>query len=580
MIKPTTLLPVLLLALAFCSCSKYSKLEKKQEKVQSGNERKKSAEESTLFFDAEKARLVGDAKLAYALYTTLVESYPENATARYNLARLQFQRQEIAAAEKNAQRAYEINPKNKHFTELYAELLFYQKKNKQAEGLLNALVQNDPDNEEYLYRLAMFHVKNKEYDKAVQSLNQLESKTGFNEDIIIERKNIYLKQGKTEQAIAEMKKLRESSPQTVQYPLMMIEIYENAGQKDKARMMYDELEINYSQDPVAQVELARYYFDQKNFTRSNQYMEKVMKNRNLDPETKIALLIPMLRNLENGSEEDKRLVVSMSKSIAEESPDNKDAVGLYAEVLYFMKNFDEALVQYRKALKLDASAFQPWNQMVTIYSERQQLDSALFYCNKSLEIFPNNPQPYFLKGLLYIQLKESGKAIKPFNQVLDLEPENPALVAQVYSLLGDAYHAEKNYPYSDSCYEKALTLQPDDASTMNNYAYYLSLRKEKLDVAERLSKRSLELMPDSKSFLDTYGWILYQQGKYTEAKVLIEKAVRLAGDDDGTLLDHLGDIYFRLNDAQKATQFWKQAKEKGADNPLLQKKINDGKIYE
>jgi tetratricopeptide (TPR) repeat protein len=87
-------------------------------------------------------------------------------------------------------------------------------------------------------------------------------------------------------------------------------------------------------------------------------------------------------------------------------------------------------------------------------------------------------------------------------------------------------------------------------------------------------------MPNSKSFLDTYGWILYQQGNYTEAKIYIEKAIAAAGDDDGTLLEHLGDVYFKLNETEKAIEYWKKAKSKGEDNPLLLKKISEGKLYE
>ena len=128
--------------------------------------------------------------------------------------------------------------------------------------------------------------------------------------------------------------------------------------------------------------------------------------------------------------------------------------------------------------------------------------------------------------------------------------------------------------------EKALKILPDDATTLNNYAYYLSLRKNKLDKAEKMSKKSLQLQPDSKSFLDTYGWILYQQGKYTEAKDYIEKAIKAGGQEDGTLYEHLGDIYYKLNEVDKAKENWKKAKEKGEDSPLLNKKMNEGKLYE
>jgi Tfp pilus assembly protein PilF len=208
------------------------------------------------------------------------------------------------------------------------------------------------------------------------------------------------------------------------------------------------------------------------------------------------------------------------------------------------------------------------------------MDSVVAYADKSIAVFPNNALPYFYKGIALVQAKKPELAIQPLNHALDLESENQALIAQLYATLGDVYNTQQNYSYSDSCFEKALKIQPDDASTLNNYAYYLSVRKIKLSDAERMSKKSLELMPNSKSFLDTYGWILYQQGNFTEAKIYIEKAIAAAGDDDGTLLEHLGDVYFKLNETEKAIEYWEKAKSKGEDNPLLLKKISEGKLYE
>ncbi|MBK7384433.1 MAG: hypothetical protein IPI81_14055, partial [Flavobacteriales bacterium] len=59
-------------------------------------------------------------------------------------------------------------------------------------------------------------------------------------------------------------------------------------------------------------------------------------------------------------------------------------------------------------------------------------------------------------------------------------------------------------------YDKALARIPDDATTLNNYAYYLSVRGEQLEKAERMSKRSNELAPGQPSYQDTYAWVLFR----------------------------------------------------------------------
>lgn len=95
-----------------------------------------------------------------------------------------------------------------------------------------------------------------------------------------------------------------------------------------------------------------------------------------------------------------------------------------------------------------------------------------------------------------------------------------------------------------------------------------------------MSKRSLELRPGEATFLDTYGWILYKQGKYQEAKRYVEDAIKRTPDADGTLWDHLGDINYKLNNIDEAVKQWQKAKDKGTENNLIDKKIQDRKVYE
>jgi len=146
--------------------------------------------------------------------------------------------------------------------------------------------------------------------------------------------------------------------------------------------------------------------------------------------------------------------------------------------------------------------------------------------------------------------------------------------------LGDAYNSAKDYNLSDKAFEDALKLQPEDVGVMNNYSYFLSLRNEKLERAESLSARSNELSPNNPSYQDTYAWILYQSGKYNDARVWIEKAIASGGAGEGVLNEHYGDILFKLGDVQGAVDKWKLAQEQGGGTDLLDKKIAEEKLFE
>jgi len=135
-------------------------------------------------------------------------------------------------------------------------------------------------------------------------------------------------------------------------------------------------------------------------------------------------------------------------------------------------------------------------------------------------------------------------------------------------------------PKSDESYEKALSFNPDNAYTLNNYAYYLSVRGVGLDKAAEMSKRSNDLQPNTASFEDTYAWILFKQKKYADARGWMEKALAHDKDHSAVQFEHYGDIMFYLGDSQAAVLNWKKAKDNGGDSPTLERKINEKKYSE
>ncbi len=537
--------------------------------------------ESTLFFNAEKERLTSPPRQALNAYTEFVNKYPENAVGLFNTARLQFNLGDEQSAVKNVKKACELEPDNKYYRNLYFQLLMYNNKYKDAENQLNFLISKYPENTDYLFKKAMLFVKTKEYENAIEALEQIEQKSGFNEDVILQKKSVYEAMGKTNEAIAQIQKLRNEDPGAIQYIIMMIDTYEKANQKQKSDPLYTELETNFKNEPIAQVALAQYYLGKDHQSQYQYYIEKIVENKNLDPETKISLLIPTIQKLNVDSTKQNINIATLAKKIIEASPESKDAKIFYANVLYYTKQYDEALDEYKKFIRLDESNFEVWNSIISISFDKNEMDSVVNYGKKWIENFPNNPLPYLLTAIGYQQLKNYEPAIKNLDKAADLDSDNRALNSQIYASLGEIYHQQKKYPFSDSCFAKAIELNADDATTLNNYAYYLSLRKVNLKYAETISKKSLKLQPDNKSFLDTYGWILFQLGNYKGAQEYIENALKNSGNEhDATLLEHLGDTYFKLNNKTKAIELWKQALKENEENTLLKRKIHDENWYE
>ena len=155
---------------------------------------------------------------------------------------------------------------------------------------------------------------------------------------------------------------------------------------------------------------------------------------------------------------------------------------------------------------------------------------------------------------------------------------NPGLVHDLNSMLGDAYNGAKEYAKSDQAYDEALAYRPNDPMVLNNYSYYLALRKEHLEKAERMAAQVIKDEPNNSTYLDTYAWVLYARDKFKEARKVMEQALALPGLSS-VHFEHYGDILFQLGDVEGAVKQWEKARTMTTDHEALDRKIANRRLY-
>jgi Tfp pilus assembly protein PilF len=197
---------------------------------------------------------------------------------------------------------------------------------------------------------------------------------------------------------------------------------------------------------------------------------------------------------------------------------------------------------------------------------------------EALTLFPNSVLVNYFVGITTLEKKEYNKAKTALENVAMMSYDNKTLTEEAFTRLGELYNETKEYDKSDKNFEKAIAMNAKNALARNNFAYYLSLRNERLDKAEAMSKESLELEPNNPSYLDTYGWIRYQQGNYDDALLYINKAIDNGGGNSPDVLEHAGDVNFKLGKPEKALEYWKKSLEKGNSSQALPMKINSQKL--
>ena len=217
--------------------------------------------------------------------------------------------------------------------------------------------------------------------------------------------------------------------------------------------------------------------------------------------------------------------------------------------------------------------------LISIAAEKNDHEQIIRVCEPGIEATPDALELYFYLALAYNQAMQAdsvlsvcGKALKHVNAQSPKE-----MVSDFYTLMGDAYHVKKQPEQTYAAYDSALVYNPNNVSTLNNYAYYLCLEKRDLDKAEEMSFKTVKAEPHNSTFLDTYAWILFTKGNYAEARIYIDNAMMDDGEKSSEVVEHCGDIYYMTGDKERAVELWEKARKMGSDSKTLDEKIKQKK---
>lgn len=531
-----------------------------------------------LYFDGLQQKIVQNYTLAADFFNRVIELDPANDAAMYELANINFAEGQDKETERLARNAVTVEPENKWYWLLLAEVY---KKNNNLEQLVlvfDELIRISPDDPDFLFDKASALIRENKVNEAALVYNQIEKKFGASDDLSAARQRIFVKQGKPEKAAEELEKQIAENPNEIRNYLYLSEIYAKSGGREKSMAILQKAKAIDPANALVRLSLADNYRAQKRFDDSFTELKVAFEDANLNIDEKVRIVVsffPLFADAKARAQADE-LAYLTTKS----HPEDPKAYAVYGDVLFQEQKFADAKKAYRQALKLNDQVYLIWEQLLRIQISESQFTEAITDGETALTIFPNQAPLYLYTAIAFAQTGKHEKAISYLKNAASLEAENKEIIVQIHSGLGDSYNALKRYRESDQAYDKALAADKDNTYTLNNYAYYLSLRGENLDKAEQMSKRSNELEPGNASFQDTYAWILFQKKNYKDARVWIEKAVNGDKSKSGVQIEHYGDILFHLNEKQKAVEQWKTAKAAGVKSEKLERKINEKKYIQ
>jgi len=579
-------LPIFFLALLTTTATvSFAQKDKKKKTPEPSEARLREAE--FYFIEGEKYFILEDYAKALLYFQRVTELDPTNGTVHYKIAELlskSNKEEDLMKAASSIETAIRLNKKNKYFyilaSAIHSNLTNFSK----SAQFLETMMKEIPGTEDYLFQLAAIYQYDNKNDDALKAYNKAESILGVNEVSSLNKQRIFFEQGKTKEAVYEGEKLLEAFPDEEDYAINFAEILFRQKMIGKAIEVIEGFISTHPDSGNAKMLLAGFYRDNNQEEKAKVYLTEVFKDPAVDVSNKIVVVGTYAASLNQqrsaGKSDPTResFTFGLLHQLKEGYPDEPNVNIVGGDLNLGLGRNDEAKREYLSAIRKGSTSFDAWQNLLYLESQQNELDSIIMHSEQGLEIFPNQAMLYYFNGFANARKGNHKEAIYSLEQAKRLSTSDKGMESEINGLLGDAYNAIKNYKKSDESYDAALAYNPNNDLILNNYSYYLALRNEFLDKAEKMSALAVKNNPDNNSYLDTYAWVLYTKAKYKEARKVMERVIQ-SDPTNPTFFEHYGDILFKLGDIEAAVKQWKKAKSLDLDNELIDKKIANRRLY-
>lgn len=512
------------------------------------------------FLEALRMKQKGNYDAAYALYNHCLDIYPSSAAALYEISRFYMYLGQTEKGEQALKQAVRSDKSNFWYKQTLAAYYEAKREIPKAISVYEDMAEQFPSRLEPLMSLVDLYNQVKSYQQVVNTLDRLEELDGKSEQISMEKFRMYLNLGDTEKAFTEIMSLSEEYPFDMRYRTILGDVYLENGKLQEAYDVFTRILKDEPGYAPALLSMASYYQKTGQDSLYHIQLDTILLNRNVESDTKMNIMRQLIMQSEQTTK-DSTQIVALFQDILKEPQQNADLAMLCAQYMITKRMDKESVPILRQVLDLDPENKPARLQLLSYAIRDNNQDEVIEIAKPALVYNPDALEFYYYLGLAHYQKDELDEALDVFKRGVKQinEKSDKDVASDFYAILGDIYHQKGMSVEAYAAYDSSLVYNPDNIGTMNNYAYFLSLDRIHLDKAEEMSYKTVKAEPDNATYLDTYAWILFEKGRYTEARIYIEQAMRNGGDQSRVIVEHCGDIYYMLGDVGKAVEYWKKA---------------------
>lgn len=465
---------------------------------------------------------------------------PTAASLYYDLARMYDRLQDATQTLYYARKAYALSPSNLWWEEYLLSTAIKYKKYEEAENVLEERYKRDG---RFLDELLGLYVINKHWDSIITTLTAREEENELTPKEFHSLLEAYTQKGEYKTIIKRADAYMRTHPDDTDVARLKLLALHNEGKVDKAWKFFEGYYAAHPTDGRAAYTMMTRYNEDKDYDSIMAASEVVAGDTTMNTAARLKIMELVLPI----TAQDSTYKVAYEKvlnTLVHNTVEDLQLVYAFVGEYYFVQGeYPEAFKYFRQALHSGYADTEMMKKLLYIESMNQDyesiyVDAMLMLASgfKDADVYTQLGLAAHSKGLVDEAI-EAIESAAGMSRSISLEH-----YGQLMSFLGTLYHEAGDDKRSDMCFEQALAIIPDDASTLNNYAYFLALRKKDLDRALMMSGRALMKERENDSYMDTYAYIMLLKGRNDEALKVMEKLMAMEVEHSIEVLEHYRDI--------------------------------------
>ena len=510
----------------------------------------------------------GDTTRAKELWFGIIAEDSTYAPALYNISKLE---EGTLESLEYARRAFVADTTNKWYVQNYASNLISTQKYSQAIPIYRRLMHMAPRDIDAYHALAVLYGYSGMPYTAINILDSAEIRTGYNPYLGEMKLQLLLDTHQYDRAMETGKRGVLEQPYDARARINLAEAYERGGRDSLARITLEEaLQID-STNIEALTALSLYHERKGDDHRMLDYEERIILKSDIPLDYKLKRIELLTADRAFYGKNYIKLG-SIIQRLTIAHPNNRKVADCYAEHMIALGELESAYEYLARHLHDEGTTPQHYIDLLQLASYLGHDEMVITWLGEALELYPTSLDIISYMGFYLLSYDLHKDAIRTFKEGFKV-CDNDINRSEMCGYIGDIYHEMGKDGKAFNYYRKALKYDSNNAMVLNNYAYFLSLKDKRLDVALAMSTRATELEPSNATYVDTHAWVLHRLGRNEEAKSVMSQALSLSAQRDASLLAHYGDILWALGETFMADTYWKKAVSQGYDKEAMEEHI-------